>query len=223
MVQTPNHSRMMVFAFITFNSSLVPLIEGLCNSNPWEFELSRHNPNFGRDKFSRVWRQFWNSGKIEVSPGITVRMGSSWLRMARGGFGAKAPPLATWLGFTVPRSDQLSHACTWCHQVPQHESSLYAAYQSVYCKKKFTCEWDRKTQFRNEDHNASCLFVYSVDKQFLCTDFSPVCTLGRRCFPKQWLLIAQAVWYESWFTYKPSLGQTASANPMLIKTLHNSP
>jgi len=25
--------------FITFNSSLVPLIEGQCSSNPWEFEF----------------------------------------------------------------------------------------------------------------------------------------------------------------------------------------
>jgi len=29
---------MMMIAFITFNSSLVPLIESLCSSNPWEFE-----------------------------------------------------------------------------------------------------------------------------------------------------------------------------------------
>jgi len=29
---------MMRIAFITFNSSLLPLIEGLCSSNPWEFE-----------------------------------------------------------------------------------------------------------------------------------------------------------------------------------------
>ena len=32
---------MMMIAFITFNSSLVPLIEGLCSLNPWwEFEFS---------------------------------------------------------------------------------------------------------------------------------------------------------------------------------------
>jgi len=31
---------LMMIAFITFNSSSVPLIEGLCSSNPWEFELS---------------------------------------------------------------------------------------------------------------------------------------------------------------------------------------
>jgi len=30
----------MMIAFITFNSSLVLLIEGLCSSNPWEFEFS---------------------------------------------------------------------------------------------------------------------------------------------------------------------------------------
>jgi len=29
---------MMMIAFTTFNSNLVPLIEGLCCSNPWEFE-----------------------------------------------------------------------------------------------------------------------------------------------------------------------------------------
>jgi len=31
---------MMMIAFITFNSSLVPFIEGLCSSNLWEFEFS---------------------------------------------------------------------------------------------------------------------------------------------------------------------------------------
>ena len=31
---------MMSIAFITFKSSLVPLIEGLCSSNPCEFEFS---------------------------------------------------------------------------------------------------------------------------------------------------------------------------------------
>ena len=31
---------MMMIAFITLNSSLVPLIEGLCSSNPLEFEFS---------------------------------------------------------------------------------------------------------------------------------------------------------------------------------------
>jgi len=31
---------MMMIAFVTFNSSLAPLIEGLCSSNPWEFEFS---------------------------------------------------------------------------------------------------------------------------------------------------------------------------------------
>ena len=32
--------KMMMIAFITFNSSLVPLIEGLCCSNPLEFEFT---------------------------------------------------------------------------------------------------------------------------------------------------------------------------------------
>jgi len=31
---------MILIAFITFNSSLIPLIKGLCTSNPWEFESS---------------------------------------------------------------------------------------------------------------------------------------------------------------------------------------
>ena len=31
---------MMMIAFITFNSSLIPLIKGLCSSNPWEFGFS---------------------------------------------------------------------------------------------------------------------------------------------------------------------------------------
>ena len=31
---------MMMIAFITFNSSLVPLIDGLYSSNPCEFEFS---------------------------------------------------------------------------------------------------------------------------------------------------------------------------------------
>jgi len=30
----------MMIAFITFNSSLLPLIEGVCSSNPCEFEFS---------------------------------------------------------------------------------------------------------------------------------------------------------------------------------------
>jgi len=39
-LHSPERALMMIIAFITFNSSLVPLIEGLCNSNPWEFEFS---------------------------------------------------------------------------------------------------------------------------------------------------------------------------------------
>jgi len=30
---------MMMIAFITFNSSLVPLVEGLCSSNPCELSI----------------------------------------------------------------------------------------------------------------------------------------------------------------------------------------
>jgi len=53
-----------MIAFITFNSSLTPLIEGLCSSNPCDFEFS-------------------------VLNGIEP----------------------TNLGLTVPRANQLSHAC----------------------------------------------------------------------------------------------------------------
>ena len=35
-----------MIAFVTFNSSLVPLIECLCSANPWEFEFS----SFGRNQ-----------------------------------------------------------------------------------------------------------------------------------------------------------------------------
>ena len=41
---TPNRMMMMI-AFITFNSSLVPLIEGLCSPDPWKFELSGFRRN----------------------------------------------------------------------------------------------------------------------------------------------------------------------------------
>ena len=37
---------MIMIAFITFNSSLVPLFEGLWSSNPWEFELSGFRRNW---------------------------------------------------------------------------------------------------------------------------------------------------------------------------------
>ena len=39
----------MVIAFITFNSSLVPLFEGLWSSNPWAFELSGFRRNWTDD------------------------------------------------------------------------------------------------------------------------------------------------------------------------------
>ena len=38
-------SLMMMIAFIIFNSSLVPLFEVLCSSNPWEFEFSGFGQN----------------------------------------------------------------------------------------------------------------------------------------------------------------------------------
>ena len=42
------HTLMMI-AFITFNSSLVPLIEGPYSSNPWELEFSNFGPNWTDD------------------------------------------------------------------------------------------------------------------------------------------------------------------------------
>ena len=42
----PSLTMMMMIAFITFNSSLVPFIEGLCSSDPWQFEFS----GFGRNR-----------------------------------------------------------------------------------------------------------------------------------------------------------------------------
>jgi len=40
---------MMMIAFTTFNSSLVPLFEGLCRSNPWEFQFSGFRRNRSDD------------------------------------------------------------------------------------------------------------------------------------------------------------------------------
>jgi len=40
-----NAHMMIMVAFITFNRSLVPLIEGLCSSSPWEFEFSGFRRN----------------------------------------------------------------------------------------------------------------------------------------------------------------------------------
>ena len=40
----------MVIAFITFNSSLVPLIESLCSSNPWKCEFSGFRRNRTEDQ-----------------------------------------------------------------------------------------------------------------------------------------------------------------------------
>jgi len=41
--------QMMMIAFITFNIILVPLIEGLLSSNPWEFELSGFRLGWNRN------------------------------------------------------------------------------------------------------------------------------------------------------------------------------
>ena len=41
----PLNDTMMMIAFITFKSSLVPLFEGLWTSNSWEFELSGFRRN----------------------------------------------------------------------------------------------------------------------------------------------------------------------------------
>jgi len=48
---------MIMVAFITLNSSLAPLIEGLCSSNPWEFEISgfRWNRTDDQEKKSPSW------------------------------------------------------------------------------------------------------------------------------------------------------------------------
>jgi len=52
-----------MIAFINFNSSLLPLIEGLCSSNPWEFEFAGFRRNRTDDLESnspkRVQRDFW--------------------------------------------------------------------------------------------------------------------------------------------------------------------
>jgi len=37
-------AKMMIIAFITWNINLVPLIEGLCSSNPYRFRLLEFNP-----------------------------------------------------------------------------------------------------------------------------------------------------------------------------------
>ena len=42
---------MTMIAFITFKSSLVSMIEGLCSSNPWEFEFS----GFRRNRTDDLW------------------------------------------------------------------------------------------------------------------------------------------------------------------------
>ena len=47
--QSESASMMMMIAFITFNSSLVPLIEGLSSSNPWEFKFSGFRRNRSDD------------------------------------------------------------------------------------------------------------------------------------------------------------------------------
>jgi hypothetical protein len=41
---------MMIIAFITFNSGWLPLIEGLCSWNPWEFEVSGFRRNRTDDR-----------------------------------------------------------------------------------------------------------------------------------------------------------------------------
>jgi len=62
----------MMIAFITFNSSLVPLIEGLCSSNPWDFEFS----GFRRNRTSCIQIQSLipknkatkSNGSIQMNP-----------------------------------------------------------------------------------------------------------------------------------------------------------
>ena len=52
-----------------------------CVKTPWEYNHSGHVSWLN----SKIWPKNW---------GKTVRMKSGWLRVARGGSGAKAPPLA---------------------------------------------------------------------------------------------------------------------------------
>jgi len=59
-----------------------------------------------------------------VSPRITVRMGSGWLPVARGGSSSKAHRLAARPGLKVPCSDQLSHACMWGRLNPKKQEKL---------------------------------------------------------------------------------------------------
>ena len=39
MSHSMSFSMVMMIAFTTFNNSLLPLIENVCSSNPWEFEF----------------------------------------------------------------------------------------------------------------------------------------------------------------------------------------
>ena len=61
---------MMKIAFITFNSSLVPLIENLCTSNPWELEFSGFRRNQTDDHPSVVQRTpVW---MLKITQGILI-------------------------------------------------------------------------------------------------------------------------------------------------------
>jgi len=64
---------MMMIDFITFNSSLVPLIEGLCSSNPWEFEFSGFRRNQTDDLGIRS-PSLWPTAP-------RLRAKSNWLRI----------------------------------------------------------------------------------------------------------------------------------------------
>jgi len=59
----------MMIAFITFSSSLVPLIEGLCSSNPWDFEFS----GFRRNRIDDLGIQVSNPSLGPTEPRFHVR------------------------------------------------------------------------------------------------------------------------------------------------------
>jgi len=47
---------LMMTAFMTFDSNLLPLIDGLCSSNPWEFEFLGFRRNRTDDQVRGKWR-----------------------------------------------------------------------------------------------------------------------------------------------------------------------
>jgi len=62
---------MMMIVFITFSSSLVPLIKGLYSSNPWDFEFS----GFRRNRIDNLGIQVSSPSLGQTEPRLHVR---SW-------------------------------------------------------------------------------------------------------------------------------------------------